>query len=467
VALLQRALQVKPDHVEALVALAAVFVEIDRDEDAEQLLLRAVAIAPESASARCQLGALLIQSSRGSEAEAQFSKALELDGNNTEALTGLGTLRLEDGLLDQSEKFYRQALNIDPANVMANFHLVQGQKILAGDPVIEQLQMLASQDKLSPMKSVSVHYARGKVLDDLGQYHEAFEEYLKGASIKRGLIHYDAAEENIKGRRIAEAVDSAFLERMQGAGDPTHKPIFVLGMPRSGTTLTEQIIASHSQVYGAGELGALLEVAAQPPLALSHQALRYPESLRALTPNELTRWGKDYLAKLPKASHSFARVTDKMPSNYYALGLIAAMLPNAKIIHVRRDPIDTCVSCFTRLFGHTQNGSYDLAELGRQYATYARLMEHWRTLLPGRFLEVQYEDIVADVEREARNLISYCALPWEDACLAFHKTKRGVRTASVLQVRQPIYSSSVQRWRRVEKYLAPLIDALGEYAPRK
>lgn len=193
----------------------------------------------------------------------------------------------------------------------------------------------------------------------------------------------------------------------------------------------------------------------------------YPENLAGLTPDTATAWGSDYVARLRKRAPQAQRITDKMPANYLALGLIPLILPNAKIVHVKRNPVDTCVSCFTRLFNKHQDATYDLHELGRHYANYALLMEHWRAVLPvSTFLEVQYEDIVADMEGQARRLIDFCELEWNDACLAFYKNERSIRTASVTQVRQPIYTSSVERWRHYEKYLAPLLQALGDLAPR-
>jgi hypothetical protein len=262
--------------------------------------------------------------------------------------------------------------------------------------------------------------------------------------------------------------DKAFFKRLQGGGDPSDVPIFVLGMPRSGTTLTEQIIASHPQVHGAGELPYLWEIVQQQPVAGKQSHLIYPENLTSLTHETLTQWGQEYFTRLRRRALEAKHITDKMPANYLALGLIPLMLPNAKIIHVKRNPGDTCVSCFTRLFNRNQDATYDLAELGQHYANYARLMQHWQRVLPaGTFIEVQYEDIVADAESEARRLIDFCSLEWNDACLAFHKNKRNVHTASASQVRQTVYASSVDRWRHYEKHLRPLLDALGEFAPQR
>jgi hypothetical protein len=252
---------------------------------------------------------------------------------------------------------------------------------------------------------------------------------------------------------------------LRGGGDPSRVPIFVLGMPRSGTTLTEQIIASHPEVYGAGELHDLLKVAHRN-ITGTTAPIVFPDNLRSLDQPTLAAWGAEYVAGLQQRAPDARRITNKMPANFFAVGLVHLMLPNAKIIHVNRNPVDTCLSCFTRLFNHKQEHTYDLAELGQYYVHYARLMEHWRKVLPaGAFLDVNYEDIVADQESQARRLIEYCGLEWNDACLDFHNTKRSIRTASLTQVRQPIYTTSVERWRHYEKFLEPLLDALGDLAP--
>ena len=228
-------------------------------------------------------------------------------------------------------------------------------------------------------------------------------------------------------------------------------------MPRSGTTLTEQIVSSHPQVFGTGELRDLHRISRRPVAGDS----LFPRNLARLTPQDLANWGADYVAGL--STRSPGRVTDKMPDNFLLVGLIHLMLPNAKIIHVKRHPLDTCVSCFCKLFRQGQDQSSDLFELGRYYRDYARLMQHWREVLPlGTFCEVEYEQLVAETEQQAQRLIGYCGLAWDDACLAFYAQRRPVRTASITQVRQPIYTSSLERWRRFESFLDPLKEGLGE-----
>jgi hypothetical protein len=231
-------------------------------------------------------------------------------------------------------------------------------------------------------------------------------------------------------------------------------------MPRSGTTLTEQILASHPKVHGAGELTALqrmLNSVAGPDRKL----LGYPQMMSALLPQDLATLGRAYVERLAALAQGKPRVVDKMPANFQFAGLVHLMLPNARIIHCRRDPIDVCLSCYSKNFSERKDFAYDLRELGLYYRAYEALMAHWRGLLPPeRFIEVDYEAVVDDLEGQARRLVAFCGLDWDEACLDFHQTSRQVRTASVNQVRRPIYRSSLARWKPYEHHLAPLIEAL-------
>ncbi|MGH7030610.1 MAG: sulfotransferase family protein [Stellaceae bacterium] len=238
-------------------------------------------------------------------------------------------------------------------------------------------------------------------------------------------------------------------------GDASPLPVFIVGMPRSGTTLVEQMLASHPEVHGAGELGEIERAVA---------ALGGPDGVPAdIGGAELRRLGASYLAKVTALAPGATRITDKMPANFRYAGLIHLALPNARIIHLSRDPVDTCLSCFSILFGGDQPFTYDLGELGRYYRAYQRLMAHWRAVLPaGVMLEVRYEALVGDFEQEARRIVAHCGLRWNAACLDFHNTRRPVHTASSVQVRRPLYRSSVGRWRPAEEVLRPLLDALAE-----
>jgi tetratricopeptide (TPR) repeat protein len=461
--LLQRALQLRPDYAEAYIGLARVYLEKEKFPEAEQCARRAVELAPEKAEMLCQLGGIYTEMARSSEAETMYRRALEIDPECNDALLGLGHLSMEGGDMALAENLFRQALSNDADHLPARFHLAQARKVKAGDEnllALEAAEVAArnAEHPLPAKKAMALHFGLGKCYDDSGEYGQAFPQFLEGCRLKRATFDYDASEATRHFDAIMRVFDKATLERLQGGGDASQVPIFVLGMPRSGTTLTEQIIASHPDVHGAGELPDLLSVAQRTVAGAA-----YPQNMQAIDRAQLTAWGADYVAGLQQRAPDARHITDKMPANFYAVGLIHLMLPNARIIHVNRNPLDTCLSCFTRLFNRKQEQTYDLAELGRYYIDYARLMEHWRKVLPaGAFLDVQYEDIVADQEAQARRMLDYCGLQWNDACLDFHKHKRAIRTASVTQVRQPIYSSSVERWRPYEKFLGPLLDALGD-----
>ena len=255
-------------------------------------------------------------------------------------------------------------------------------------------------------------------------------------------------------------VTETLVARFDGAGYNSDLPIFILGMPRSGTTLVEQILASHPSIHGAGELKDLSGIAFGLPHRLG-SSQPFPECVAEVDAGRWRELGEAYVQGIRKHAAGMERITDKMPSNYHFVGLIHLMLPSAQIIHCVRDPVDTCLSCYKTLFVKTQEFSYDLTELGRHYRQYDRLMQHWKTVLPGRMLDVRYEDVVSDLEGVARRLVEFCGLEWNEACLEFYKTERPVRTASAVQVRRPIYQTSIEYWRRYERHLGPLFQALG------
>jgi len=462
----QRALSLRPVYIEAQMGLARAYQALDNLPAAESAAKLALQIDAGNPKAHALLGSIYAESSHPEAAGEEYERALTLDPECDDALLGSGHLRMELGQMDGAEELFLRALAFKPDNMAARIHITQVRKAKPDDA---NLAALIEEEKrssgFSENKRMSLQFALGKCYDDMGDYDRAFPHFIAGCKIKRAKLNYDPL---ITARHFAGVMDifsKGTIDRLRGAGDLSGVPVFVLGMPRSGTTLTEQIIASHPDVYGAGELHELLRVAERNIGGTSAPAA-FPDNLRALDQKTLTAWGAEYVAEIRRRAPDASRITDKMPANYFAVGLIHLMLPNAKIIHVNRNPVDTCLSCYTRLFNRKQEHTYDLAELGQYYVHYARLMDHWRKVLPpGAFLDVQYEDIVAGQEVQARNLIAYCGLEWNDACLDFHNTKRSIRTASVTQVRQPIYTTSVERWRHYEKFLGPLLDALGDLAP--
>ncbi len=460
----QRALRIRPVYVEAQMGLAKAFQALENLPDAEAAALHAIRLDGNNAKAHALLASIYAEIARPEQAEVEYNRALEIDPENDDALLGFGHLCMENGQLERAEELFNRALESKTDNLSAHIHLVQVKKVLPEDTSFAALLEQEKQfDTLSDNRQLSLNFALGKCYDDTKDYEHAFPHFLNGCQLKRAKFNYDPDVVARQFAELQEIFSKETIARLRGGGDPSNLPIFVLGMPRSGTTLTEQIIASHPEVYGAGELGDLLRIAHRKT---DPAATTFPDNLRFLDHATLTAWGAEYIAGLKPRAPNAKHITDKMPANFLAVPLIHLMLPNAKIIHVKRNPVDTCLSCFTRLFNRKQEHTYDLAELGRYYADYARLMEQWRKVLPAdALLDVQYEDIVADQEKQARRLLEYCGLEWNPACLEFHKTKRQIRTASVTQVRQPIYNTSVERWRKYEKFLGPLLDELGDLVP--
>ncbi|MBU1192069.1 MAG: tetratricopeptide repeat protein [Gammaproteobacteria bacterium] len=460
----KKAIELKPDYPQALEGLAKLHQEQNELPEALSLAQRALALTPQRAEVHSLLGGIYTEQGFPDKAAQAYAQALDINPALLSAHLGKGHLLMEKGDMAGAEASFNHALSLDPDGLAARLSLSQVRKTKPGDDNLQALEKKA-QDlaNMSETKALSLYFGLGKSYDDIKDYQRAFPHFLEGCRLKRKRIQYNADDNTKACENIKEFFTPETIDNLRGAGESSDVPIFVLGMPRSGTTLTEQILASHPDVYGAGELHDLLHLAGHPK---GEPTGGFPLSMRGLTPDDLASMGAKYIAGLRERAPDAHRITDKMPANFFCVGLMHLMLPNARIVHVNRNPVDTCLSGFTRLFNKSQYHSYDLAEIGRYYRNYAQLMDHWRTVLPqGAFLDVRYEDLVADNEGQARRLLEYCNLDWHAACLDFHKTERTVRTASVTQVRQPIYSSSVERWRKYEQFLGPLLKELGDLVP--
>lgn len=463
------AIRIKPEYADAHYNLGQVQIRLERYPEATSSLRKAIAIDPKNIEAYVNLSCALKSLDLHSEAVELLRLALQIDPNSAEANNSLGGELDEQGKFPEAATYYRRALAIKPDYVMPRFSLISTNKIKAGNSDFEALVALAGKAKsgriqLSSNESIHLNFALGKGYDDLGEHDQAFLHFSEGCRLKRATFNYDSRDDTRMFDQIIRTFDRGLLERLSGKGDSSDAPVFILGMPRSGSTLTEQIISSHPEAYGAGELSTLSGIAQR-----DISGIPFPESWKKLDSMQLSAWGTEYVHALRRLAPDARRITDKMPQNFLFVGLIYLMMPNARIIHVKRNPADTCLSCYTKAFTNKNiKYSYDLVELGKHYVNYTRLMEHWRQLLPaGSFMEVQYENIVANQETEARRLIEYCGLTWDPACLDFHKSERSVRTASVAQVRKPVYKSSVERWRSYEKHLGPLLDVLENMTPER
>jgi tetratricopeptide (TPR) repeat protein len=462
VACYESALALKPDYADAHNNLGNALTTQDKIDDALAHYERALVLKPDWAYAHNNLGNALAIQNKIDDARAHYERAIALKPDYANAYNNLGNICKEQGKFDHAMAHYKRAIAIHPDYAEAHLNRVEIKCFQQGDADLAALEALAGAD-LPEDKAVYTHFALAKALDDVGDYARAFEHLRQGNALKRRQVDYQETAVLNLFRRISTVFDSRLFHRFQGKGDPSSTPVFVLGMPRSGSTLVEQILASHPQVHGAGELTALEKMEAGGMFRAGDPPLPFPESIPALDGAGLRRLAQAYLGRLPEAPNGKVRIVDKLLGNVFRVGLIHLMLPNARIIHIARNPIDTCVSCYSKIFTFGLYFSYDLAELGRYYLAYVELMAHWRSVLPpGAMLDVTYEDVVEDLEGQARRLTDYCGVPWDDRCIAFHKSGRPVRTASAVQVRQPLFRSSLQRWRRYESGLGPLLEALGD-----
>jgi tetratricopeptide (TPR) repeat protein len=459
----RRALALRPDYAEAHYNLGTALWQQRRLGEAAVRLRHAVALKPDYADAHFNLARVLYERGNFDAAIAHCEKAVALKPGNAEVHSFMGRLLLETGQLQGARSACETAIMLSPRCGAYYLNLAHCARFDPAEPHLAAMEALAQDAAASEQDRIDLQFALGKAYSDLGEPERAFRHLLEANALKRKTLAYDEAATLGHLERIRLIFDEPLIRAGQGRGHPSRKPVFIVGMPRSGTSLVEQILASHPQVFGAGEIGALPDAVAELRRR-NDRSLPFPELLSALPSHRLRELGGRYLSGIRAVAPAAARITDKMPGNFRFAGLIHLALPNARIIHVRRDPIDTCLSCFSILF--TAGGSdysYDLGELGRCYRAYEALMAQWRKVLPAdALLEVQYEEVVDDLEGQARRLVAHCGLDWDARCIAFHATPRAVRTASAAQVRQPIYRSSIGRWRPDRELLQPLLDALKQ-----
>jgi tetratricopeptide (TPR) repeat protein len=462
-AAIAEALRHKPNNADSYTYRAATLIDQKKWEQAGADIQRALSLNPRKAEAHNLGGRIAMEAGDAEGAIASYRRALHLKPDLSDAWNNIGNLHKEFGRIDEAMEAYERALSLAPEQVGTYLNLADTKKFLAAD----DRHLLAMEgfarhiERLTDEKQMQLQFALGKAYDDLKRPDDAFRHLSAGNVLKRKTIDYDRPRVEQFFVEIASVFTPELVQRMSGGGAQTQLPIFVLGMPRSGTTLIEQVLASHPMVRGGGELRELLSVS-ERVVGADKSAIHYPAFMNAISHDDLRRIGEAYAARLQTYHPGAERITDKMPSNFYFAGLIHLAMPNAKIIHSQRNAIDTCWSCYTKLFSGEQIHTYDLREIGLYYRRYHALMQHWREVLPaGAFLDVAYEDVVADMEGQARRMLEFCGLEWDPAVLKYYESDRPVKTASVTQVRQPIYNSSVERWRVYERHLGPLIEALG------
>lgn len=463
---LSDALRVQGNNPVTLTITARVQLRRGNYEAAEQAAKRALEANPKNADALIALGQLYHETDRYDEAIKVLEEALKFAPNSPEGRNFYGVALKSVGRLEEGKAEILKAIELNPKSYGAYANLNDLVDYKEAPELVEKMEgIFASTANPNDPRLMPLHFGFGKALEDLGQHPRALEHYLRGARQKRAQLNY-SEEETVKFFRDIQALfgPEIFANR-PFKGLPNDNLIFIVGMPRSGSTLVEQILSSHPAVFGAGEVKYLARALGLMRDRFPHMA-KYPQVVPELEAFHYNLIGQSYLKQIMPTAGSARKITDKLLTNYFFVGLIHLIFPNAKFVHTMRNPVDTCLSTFTKLFKDDMPHSYDFGELGRYYKEYEAIMDHWHKVLPeGTILDIRYEDVVADTEAKARELIAFVGLDWDPACVEFHKSSRPVKTASVAQVRKPIYTQSVERWRKYGPGLQPLVDALG-YVPQ-
>ncbi len=469
--------------------LAEIGIELKIYDDAEFLLASALELSPDHIYARSQYLNLLIRLGKFKTAEQQVKKLLIEQPDNhsfqiahANVLTGLGrveqAITLFEQVIKQNDQVagfhlqlghaykangnivkaitaYQKAYEVTPSYGDAFWSLANTKTYRFSDEEIAQMQVQQQTTDLALTDKIQLHFATGKAFEDRKEYDQAFDEYQQGNKLQHDHSGFDInkIEQQVE-EQIKYCTTSLFEQRGQlGLNAPD--PIFIVGLPRAGSTLLEQILASHSQVDGTMELHNILGLASRLR-GRNNKESQYPKNLSEISPDYFKRFGKQFIDETRDYREKAPFFIDKMPNNFLHIGLIKLILPNAKIIDARRSPMACCFSGFKQLFAEGQDFTYNLEDIGRYYQAYLKLMAHWHQVLPGFALTVNHEDVVDDLEQQVRKILTFCGLEFEQACLDFHNTKRTIKTPSSEQVRQPIYKSSTEQWQYFEKHLTPL-----------
>ena len=487
----ERALKLQPEFSQCWSNFAAALNEAEQRKAAHRAVDRAIQLEPELAQAHNNRGDILLAEARYSEALASYEKATELnpkyaaalinmarvqrdmdsaeaalatleralaiEPNNPEAHHVLGVLHEQMGQKEQAAAAFQNAIDVAPGMAIAHYYLAQIRGRKSTGQEFDAMRRIWDEVKMLDNDRMFMAFGLARAYEQRGDYDQAFSFLEKGNNIKAGMMPYDDEDTGEFVDGLARSASALAQKLPPGSGYPDERPVFILGMPRSGTSLTEQVLASHSEVAGAGELSYAYDMAHRVR-DITRQA--FPQNVELLDPQQLKELGEYYLSRHQAENLAARYVVDKTPLNFQYIGLLGLALPEAKFIHCHRDPIQNCFSIHKMPFDKKQAYAHSLESLGLYYNRYWRLMQHWKTMFPGRILDVRYEDTVADIEKQGRRILDFLELQFEPGVLEFHKTERLVKTPSASQVRQPIYGDALQAWKKYEEHMGPLIDAL-------
>ena len=462
--LLESAVEFEPEHRNARIQYVNILLRTQKFHkafDQAKLLLEKYPDDIETIKALHASSAMGIGENEA--AKAAYRELMDQSPDNHFYPVSLAHVYKSDGEFEEAVKLYQASYEIKRDHGDAYWSLANTKSYKFADAEIEQMQAVEAAADTGTDDRIQVCFALGKAFEDQQDFETAMRYYETGNALKKASTHHHEKPLAVRIESQLEVCTPELFEAKKGLGLEAPDPIFIVGLPRAGSTLLEQILSSHSQVDGTMELHNILNLAKRlrGRDETEDGKPRYPKILGELEDDYFRRFGEQFIEDTRAYRGDAPYFTDKMPNNFFHIGLIKLILPNAKIIDARRHPMACCFSGYKQLFGEGQEFSYDLTDIGNYYRQYVRLMDHWDEVLPGFVLRVQYEDVVADLDTQVRRILEFCGLPFEDACVEFHKTKRSIRTPSAEQVRQPIYKSGLEQWRNFEAWLDPLKESLG------
>lgn len=442
---LQKLLNLDPENGSLYPIIGDLYLQKKQPEEALQYYLTAIKRGIKTDQLYTVTGVLYKEKGDFDKALEFYQKALDLKPDATTVLQEIGMIHMHNGNRDAVVKAMRRILEIDPKAYSAYYMLARSQKHLEYDDTTKKMEELFSSSDTPDEGRMYLGYGLGKIYEELGEYDRAFESLEKANKIKRSTSSFSIDDAIRKFDALKKVFNKPYIDHLGETGVHDKTPIFIVGMPRSGTSLAEQILSSHPSIYGAGEL-----------LALPGIVVKYIKNSPSLSPEIYTKMGEEYIKAIREIESTAEYITDKQPANYKNIPYIRLALPEAKIIHCVRDPMDTCFSNYKNYFSQGRSMSNDLIKVGQNFKLYQDLMQHYHKLFQGKIYDLVYEDLVADQEGETKKLLEFLNIPWDESCLSHHKTKRTVRTMSSMQVREPVYKDSVELWRHYEKHLQPL-----------
>jgi tetratricopeptide (TPR) repeat protein len=462
---LEKTIEINKSHTPALFLLSRCLYDLGRMDESVEIMKQFMRLGQKkkigekaiNLRAGClHLGQLYMELHRHEEAERWLLRGLRFEPDSVDIQNALCLLYFEQGRSEEVKKIAQRAIETNPGNIVPYRYLVAGRKFLTHDDLMHEMENIYARPDITDPDRLILAFALGKASEDLGKYDQAFDYWTEGNRLRRKISPYEINRTVNKMQAIRKTFNAKLLRTARPVQSTAMTPVFVVGMPRSGTSLVEQILASHSRVAAAGELETLARLG-------QNAVTRFPDDMSKLDEEQWQHLGADYLKFVTDIVGDAAYIVDKMPRNFMFLGMLRMMLPQAKIIHCRRDRMDTCLSCYKNdLLQEGMGYTCDLADLGLYYRHYESLMAHWQELLSDWIYEVSYESLVADPATEIHRLLDFCDLDHQAGCESFYKTKRIVRTTSALQVRQPVYRDSVDSWKHYDRQLQPLIEALNQ-----